>query len=313
MTVQAANKKPIKSNQIRNEIAKELNFMKNLLSSVTIPAQKKEDEENQMDIEITNNFKKPNEKERARNIMELEEKLEKIKSENKFTLKNKLLKKSLNSKLNKKIKKKDRVKLNKHKVNATLEATETGEENIKPKIKLDAAKPIFNNDGKLVFSKFDFAKLGDKDRGAKSKKDPKKILDELQQQEEKFKKIAETDSNKAKDLKEKMAWKNILQKAEGEKVKDDPILLKKSIKKMEQKKKVSKKKWDNRIQGVESKKEERQKKRKENIAKKKKEKKTKIVKAAAKRGRVVIQLNFLLHNKIVGLFLYNFYNYLPHL
>ena len=41
MTVQATNKKPIKSNQIRNEIAKELNFMKNLFSSVTIPAQKK--------------------------------------------------------------------------------------------------------------------------------------------------------------------------------------------------------------------------------------------------------------------------------
>ena len=66
----------------------------------------------------------------------------------------------------------------------------------------------------------------------KSKKDPKKILDDLQQQEEKLKKIAETDSNKAKELKEKMAWKNILQKAEGEKDKDDPTLLKKSIKKM---------------------------------------------------------------------------------
>lgn len=70
------------------------------------------------------------------------------------------------------------------------------------------------------------------DRGMKSKKDPKKILDDLQQQEEKFQKLAETDSNKAKELKEKIAWKNILQKAEGEKVKDDPNLLKKSIKKM---------------------------------------------------------------------------------
>lgn len=94
--------------------------------------------------------------------MELEEKLEKIKSQNKFTLKNKLVKKSLNSKLNKKIKKKERVKLNKHKVKATLEATENNEDNIKPKPKVNAAKPIFNNDGKLVFSKFDFAKLGEK-------------------------------------------------------------------------------------------------------------------------------------------------------
>lgn len=70
------------------------------------------------------------------------------------------------------------------------------------------------------------------DRGMKSKKDPKKILNELQQQEEKLQKMAEIDSSKAKELKEKVAWKNILQKAEGEKVKDDPTLLKKSIKKM---------------------------------------------------------------------------------
>lgn len=36
-------------------------------------------------------------------------------------------------------------------------------------------------------------------------------------------------------MKEKLAWKNVLNKAEGQKVKDDPILLKKSIKKMVQK------------------------------------------------------------------------------
>lgn len=57
-------------------------------------------------------------------------------------------------------------------------------------------------------------------------------MDNLKQQEEKIKNIAEVDSEKAKELKEKIAWKNILQKAEGEKVKDDPTLLKKSIKKI---------------------------------------------------------------------------------
>lgn len=56
----------------------------------------------------------------------------------------------------------------------------------------------------------------------------------------------------------------------------------------EQKKKHSKKQWDGRIKNVEEKKDARQKKRKENIAKKKKEKKSKVVKAAVKRGRVVI-------------------------
>lgn len=56
----------------------------------------------------------------------------------------------------------------------------------------------------------------------------------------------------------------------------------------EQIKKVSKKKWENRIQSVEKKKGDRQKKRQENISKKKKEKKAKVVKQAVKRGRVVI-------------------------
>lgn len=66
----------------------------------------------------------------------------------------------------------------------------------------------------------------------KGGRDPKKILENLQQQEQKLQQIKEQDQSKVKEIKEKMAWKNILQKAEGQKVKDDPNLLKKSIKKM---------------------------------------------------------------------------------
>ncbi|CAG9575681.1 unnamed protein product [Danaus chrysippus] len=279
------------NNKLALELTKELNFIKNVFSVLSIPLQKKGDMEDQMDFEMIGDKPEQNDKPqpaRASNIIELQERLEKIKSQNNYNLKNKLAKKSLNSKLNK-IKKRERVKINKHKVQAVLDSenpTETKKNIVKPNV--NAAKPIFNNEGKLVFSKFDFAKLGDRDRGSKGNKDPKKLLDNLKQQEEKIKNIAEVDSEKAKELKEKIAWKNILQKAEGEKVKDDPTLLKKSIKKIEQTKKVSKKKWENRIQSVEKKKEDRQKKRKENISKKKKEKKAKVVKRAVKRGRVVI-------------------------
>ncbi|XP_039765467.1 surfeit locus protein 6 homolog [Pararge aegeria] len=281
-------KKPMKKSQLKAELTKELNFVKNLFTMFSLPIQKK-GEDNQMDIEITNKTKQDGEKElpkRARSIIELEEKLGKMKSQNNFNLKTKLAKKSLTSKLNKKIKKRERVKLNKHKVQATIESSEDKEIKVKPAV--NTAKPIFNNEGKLVFSKFDFAKLGERDRVSKSQKDPKKILDNLKQQEEKLQKLAEVDSEKANELKEKAAWKNILQKAEGEKVKDDPTLLKKSIKKMEHKKKVSQKKWEGRIQNVQKQKEDRQNKRRENISKKKKEKKAKVVKAAVKRGRVVI-------------------------
>ncbi|XP_072936238.1 surfeit locus protein 6 homolog [Epargyreus clarus] len=287
----APNKKPLKNKHIKNGLLKEINFLKNIFSVMSLPVRK--GDENQ-DFEMTSSSKQNEEKElpqRARSIAELEEKLEKIKSQNKFNLKNKLVKKSLSSKLNKKLKKRDRLNAYKTRVKGPIDEVD-GVEDIKEKVKEKAnvtlAKPIFNTEGKLVFSKFDFAKVG-KDKKPKEHKDPKKILENIKQQEQKFQELAESgDTDKVKEMKQKILWKNTLQKAEGQKVKDDPTLLKKSIKRQEQKKKVSKKQWDNRIQSVEQKKDDRQKKRKENIMKKKKEKKAKVVKAATKRGRVVI-------------------------
>ncbi|XP_041974152.1 surfeit locus protein 6 homolog [Aricia agestis] len=282
-------KKPVKIKHVKNEIIKEMNFLKNIFSVAFIPLHKKDDSE-LMDFEMEKSAtnKEPEKYTRANTIAELEAKLQKVKSQHKFQIKGKLAKKSLNSKLSKKLKKTERNKMNKKPkpiVDSETDLKETKEE--KPKVN-QQPKPVFNTDGKLVFSKFDFAKLGGKEKTPKSQKDPRKLLDQLKNQEQKIQQLSETDGEKAKEIKEKLAWKTILQKAEGEKVKDDPTLLKKSIKKMEQKKKVSKKKWENRIEGVEKKKQDRQTKRKDNISKKKKEKKAKVVKAAQKRGRVVI-------------------------
>lgn len=53
----------------------------------------------------------------------------------------------------------------------------------------------------------------------------------MKQQEQKFQQLQETGNvDKVKEMKEKILWKNTLQKAEGQKIKDDPTLLKKSIK-----------------------------------------------------------------------------------
>lgn len=124
-----------------------------------------------MDYEIVNDNENKNTEaevpKRARSIAELEEKLQKIKSQHNFNLKNKLVKKSLNSKLNKKIKKRER--LNK-KPKPAGDTTSLIEEDVKPeKVKLEkkpklnvASKPVFNTDSKLVFSKFDFANTGQK-------------------------------------------------------------------------------------------------------------------------------------------------------
>lgn len=116
-----------------------------------------------MDIEIVNENQKSNEDvempKRARSIAELEEKLEKIKSQKKLSFKNKLQKKSLSSKLNKKIKKTERVKA---KVKPVVDKpfAEMLKSSVEEKPKPNIAKPVFNNEGKLVFSKFDFANVG---------------------------------------------------------------------------------------------------------------------------------------------------------
>lgn len=96
---------------------------------------------------------------RARSIAELEEKLEKIKSQKNFNLKNKLAKKSLNSKLNKKLKKNERQK--KSKVNPTEYNSTVNVKEVKTKSQANV-KPVFNTDSKLVFSKFDFSNIGHK-------------------------------------------------------------------------------------------------------------------------------------------------------
>ncbi|KAG7304084.1 hypothetical protein JYU34_011014 [Plutella xylostella] len=284
-------KKPLKINTIKAKLTEEFNFLKNVFSVLTIPSQAKDDDDN-LGYEMVkgkNENEESNLPKRARTITELEERLEKLKSKSNFNLKTKLMKKSLTSKLNKKIKKKER--LNKTHVKPVVDGPllSTEKKEVKEKVAPNVAKPVFNNDGKLVFSKFDFANIGKKDKPSKVEKDPKKILENMEKQKEKFRQLEENeDTAKVQEIKEKMAWKSILQKAEGQKVKDDPILLKKSIKKMDQKKKHSKKAWDTRISNVEQKKQDRQKKRQENISKKKKEKKSKVHKAAAKRGRVVI-------------------------
>ena len=83
-------------------------------------------------------------------------------------------------------------------------------------------------------------------------------------------------SGKANAIEESTAWKTALDRSSGVKVKDDASLLKKSIKKIERKKKVSKKKWEQRLEHEEKWKETKQKKRSENISKRKAQKKGKV-------------------------------------
>merc|ERR1712029_978719 len=79
-------------------------------------------------------------------------------------------------------------------------------------------------------------------------------------------------SDKASKIENNIAWENAMKKAQGEKVKDDVTLLKKSIKKQKQIKTSSKKKWEKRANEVKNKESAFVEKREGNMAKRKKDK-----------------------------------------
>jgi hypothetical protein len=66
-------------------------------------------------------------------------------------------------------------------------------------------------------------------------------------------------------MREDKAWDAVMKRAAGEKVKDKPELLKKSIKRRETQKKKSATKWKERTDMVSKQQEDKQKKRQENI------------------------------------------------
>jgi hypothetical protein len=150
-------------------------------------------------------------------------------------------------------------------------------------------KQVFNADGKMVFTKFDFSELGsEKDRSKKGEKNPKKILENIAKQKEKIEKLEqENKKEQANQLKEKQTWQTALKKIQGIKVKDDPELLRKTIRKDQQIKKQSAKKWKDRQRNVKKEIAEKQQKRNENINKKKEQKKSAIRKKNIKKGRIV--------------------------
>lgn len=153
------------------------------------------------------------------------------------------------------------------------------------------AKPVYNNDGKMVFSKFDFTNGECAIGGGTTKKpalDPKAALGKIQKHKEKIQSLqAIGKTERAKNLEEKATWKSVMERTEGVKVKDDEGLLKKTIKRMDQKKKSSKKKWESRVDGEETRKKEKQEKRSGNIKKRKQDKKENKSKKASKKGRAI--------------------------
>ncbi|KAK9696552.1 hypothetical protein K7432_012410 [Basidiobolus ranarum] len=119
-----------------------------------------------------------------------------------------------------------------------------------------------NMDGDIAFSKFEF------DGPAKKKKGPVSAaiaLKQVEAKKEKLDKLKATDKEKAEKIIENEQWKKALQMSAGVKLKDDPKLLKKTIKRDEVKKKKSNKEWTERKTQIADSIANKQKKRNENL------------------------------------------------
>jgi len=150
-------------------------------------------------------------------------------------------------------------------------------------------KTIFNKEGKIVFSKFDFSeKKGKKLEGSGSSTNFKKLLEKVEKGKKDLKKLkADGDFETAHSIENKASWHKALLQTEGVKVKDDPELLKKTIKRKEKIKNKSSRDWDERKDKVDKRMKERQDKRTKNIKSKKQSNKDSKIKKSKKKGRVL--------------------------
>lgn len=150
-------------------------------------------------------------------------------------------------------------------------------------------KPIFNKEGKMVFSKFDFSESGEKARlgDVPVGKDYKRLLHKVEKQKEKLAALKEKDEVKGKQVEVKTQWKTMLHKAEGVKVKDNPEMLKKALKSKEKRKEKRKKGWEEREDSVKQKMKDKQDKRTANLKKRKDASKDKKIKKSVKKGHIL--------------------------
>lgn len=107
---------------------------------------------------------------------------------------------------------------------------------------------VVREDGKIVFSKFDFTTPSEpSDKIDKNKTvNYKKLLAKAEAKEQSLKALKEKDAKRSEQLEEQLNWRRAMNKARGDKMKDNPSLLKKTLKRKELQKRSSKKHWEAR-------------------------------------------------------------------
>jgi len=116
----------------------------------------------------------------------------------------------------------------------------------------------------LQFGTFDFS-TGKPVPMYLSKQPKKQNLPKMLQEAEKVQKRLQDKSEQGQKEAEQYKWERMMKKAQGEKIRDNPILISRKMKNIKKKKQQSAIKWEKRIDQVEKDKDIRQKKKQANI------------------------------------------------
>lgn len=130
-------------------------------------------------------------------------------------------------------------------------------------------KSTGNNEpgGRIVFNKLDFSTsvASEMPKKKSGKRDYKRLLAKAEADQRKLEELKKNDERRGKEVERKLQWQKALDKARGEKLKDDPKLLRRTTKRLEKRKQKSKKEWVERKDSEKEAAEKRQEKRKKNI------------------------------------------------
>ena len=119
-----------------------------------------------------------------------------------------------------------------------------------------------SDDPKFSFNRFEFSDSGQPER---RKNNYRALVAKAEAKQKKLQELLEEDKERGEGAREKEGWSRAVRMARGEKVRDDPTLLRKTVKRLEKKKKSHVKKWKERARVEQERQEATQRKRQQNI------------------------------------------------
>ena len=140
------------------------------------------------------------------------------------------------------------------------------------------------NDPQFSFNQFDFNQAS-KTRG--KRKNYHSLITKAEVKKKRLEELTAYDKERGVVAQEKEKWSKAVQMARGEKLKDDPALLKKTMKRLERRKQSHKRKWGERVRAEHQRRDTKQKKRQQNISERIDKIKAKKTRKRAKKKGIV--------------------------